>query len=131
VAARVTALTADAAKGARPRFVWRITPVALITEVSPKAAFAARPIARARISSSDGGSAPAAAAERISSREVVRVRFRTERPTVAEARCPGSERRRASTEGTFLRASPVVRATFAAYPVGRTATPWAERRPRG
>src|SRR5262249_17668792 len=36
------------------------------------------------------------------------------------ARCPGSERRRASTEGTFLRASPVVLATVAAYrPPGR------------
>ena len=55
---RPTASTARAASGALPRFVWMITPVALITRVWPLVARAAVATALARISSAIGGSSP-------------------------------------------------------------------------
>ena len=111
-AARVTARTAASASGARPRFVCSTTPVALITGVSPNVAAAARSIARARISSSSGGSMPRAAPALTSASVDVSVRFRTARPTVFDARIAGAERSRASTDGSLRRTS---RAMAGAY----------------
>src|SRR5438034_540573 len=65
---------ADPGSGARPRLVCNSTPVALITGVRPNAVSAARPIATVRISSSDGGAAPAAALARTSLKVVRSIR---------------------------------------------------------
>ena len=83
-----------------------------MTGVSPNAVSAARPIATVRISSSDGGSVPSAAIARISFNVARSVRFSSGRPTVADARCPGSDRSRVSTDGTFLRTSPAMLASL-------------------
>ena len=61
--------------------------------------------AAARNSSASGGSVPFSAAVRTASSSVVRVRFSTGRPTTRAARCPGAERKIASTDGTLRRAS--------------------------
>src|SRR6476660_7912720 len=82
-----------------------ITPVALITGVWPVTARIAIAAAAARISSAKGGSSPLAAAARTASSSAVRVRLSTGRPTTREARCPGAERKIASTDGTLRRAS--------------------------
>src|SRR6476646_6537977 len=82
-----------------------ITPVALITGVWPVTARIAVAAAAAKISSARGGSSPLAAAARTASSSAVRVRLSTGRPTTREARCPGAERKIASTDGTLRRAS--------------------------
>ena len=108
-AASAAAPIARSGTGARPRLVCRITPVALITGVSPVEMLEARPIDRARISSSLAGAggvpfAPAARA-RASSRTTVIVRFSNARPKVAAARFAGSDRNSESTDGRARRAS--------------------------
>ncbi len=94
-----------------------------MTGVSPWATVEARPTARARISSLEGGSTPLPAPVRTSSRVSASVCFRRARPKVAEARRPGPERRSASSEGTLRRVSAASSASSlgmpAAYPGAR------------
>ena len=82
--------------------------MALMTGTIPWAAWDARPSALAKRISSGGGASPSSAAVRTSSSTSSIIRFRSGRPSEEAALRAGSERRSASTEGTFRRTSTAI-----------------------
>ncbi len=136
-AARAAASAARSGSGARPSPVCRITPVALITRTSPLAATDAAAIARARISSSSGGSAPRSISARTSSSVAETACLSSDRPNVAAgplARLGSEERVHGREPAPGLRpGDPRAFALGAGHGAGQRTTGlrWSVRRRRG
>ncbi len=103
------------------------TPVALITGTTPVTVREASRAARPRSTSGSGGASPFAAAARASSSTRVSSAFSTGRPRASAARRPGSERSRASTDGSVRRSPGSALIVWAAYSAGPAPHP--TRRP--